>query len=166
MEFIQVAKIINSHGIKGAVKIYLLTSNVNRFNNDCKFYIDKKIEVSIKNIRKIDDNIAILEFNEYDNINQILQFKNLGIYVEESDLDELSDGEYYIYKLVGLTVYNQFNEEIGKISNVLSTLANDVYEVNNNGKIIYIPAVSNFINEIDIENGIMRVNIIEGMIDD
>ena len=44
MEFIEVAKIINEHGIKGTVKIYSLTSNIDRFNADCIFYIDKKME--------------------------------------------------------------------------------------------------------------------------
>ena len=51
MEFIEVAKIINVHGIKGTVKIYLLTSNIDRFNAGCIFYIDKKIPVTIKSVK-------------------------------------------------------------------------------------------------------------------
>ena len=166
MDFIEVAKIINTHGIRGAVKIFLLTSNVDRFKMKCTFYIDMKIPVTVKKIMKISKDTAVLEFNEFNNINDIMMFKNLGIYVEESDIMPLPEGEYYIFKLIGMDVYNQDSVYIGKISNVISTLANDVYEVNHNGKMIYIPAVKDYIIEVDEIKSTMRVNIISGMLDD
>ena len=159
MEFIEVAKIINVHGIKGTVKIYSLTSNIDRFNADCIFYIDKKIPVTIKSVRELSSDLALLAFNEYDNINQVL-------FIEESNLLELPEDEYYIYKLIGVDVYDQDNKFIGKIKNVLTTLANDVYDIDYNGKDVYIPAVKEFIKDVDIEKSIMKVSIIDGMLDD
>ncbi|BFT66114.1 ribosome maturation factor RimM [Parvimonas sp. KA00067] len=166
MEFIEVAKIINVHGIKGTVKIYSLTSNIERFKADCKFYIDKKIAVTIKSVRELSSELALLTFNEYDNINQVLEFKNKGLFVEESDLLELPDNEFYIYKLIGMDVYNQDDKFIGKIKDVLTTLANDVYDVDYNGKSVYIPAVKEFVKKVDMENSIIKVNTIDGMLDD
>lgn len=166
MEFIEVAKIINVHGIKGTVKIYSLTSNIDRFKDDCKFYIDKKIPVTVKSIRELSSELTLLTFNEYDNINQVLEFKNKGLFVEESNLLKLPDDEYYIYKLIGMFVYDQNNKFIGKLKNVLTTLANDVYEIDYNGKSVYIPAVKEFIKDVNIEKSIMKVNIIDGMLDD
>lgn len=166
MEFIEVAKIINVHGIKGTVKIYSLTSNIDRFKDDCKFYIDKKIPVTVKSVRELSSELALLTFNEYDNINQVLEFKNKGLFVEESNLLELPEDEYYIYKLIGMDVYDQNNKFIGKLKNVLTTLANDVYEIDYNGKGVYIPAVKEFIKDVNIEKSIMKVNIIDGMLDD
>ena len=166
MEFIEVAKIINVHGIKGTVKIYSLTSNIDRFNADCIFYIDKKIPVTIKSVRELSSDLALLTFNEYDNINQVLEFKNKGLFIEESNLLELPEDEYYIYKLIGVDVYDQDNKFIGKIKNVLTTLANDVYDIDYNGKDVYIPAVKEFIKYVDIEKSIMKVSIIDGMLDD
>lgn len=166
MEFIEVGKIINTHGINGSVKLYSLSSHIKRFKSDCKFYIDKNIEVSIKNIKQIKDNMLIITFNEYNNINQVLNFKNKGLYVEENDLFVLPENEYYVYKLIGINVYDQKEEFIGKIKDVFTTLANDVYEIEYNGKVIYIPAVKEFVKEVDIENSIMKVNIIDGMIND
>ena len=157
MEFIEVAKIINVHGIKGTVKIYSLTSNTDRFNAGCIFYIDKKIPVTIKSVRELSSDLALLAFNEYDNINQVLEFKNKGLFIED---------EYYIYKLIGVDVYDQDNKFIGKIKNVLTTLANDVYNIDYNGKDVYIPAVKEFIKDVDIEKSIMKVSIIDGMLDD
>ena len=157
MDFIEVAKIINVHGLKGTVKIYSLTSNIERFKADCKFYIDKKIAVTIKSVRELSSELALLTFNEYDNINQVLEFKNKGLFVEESDLLELPDNEFYIYKLIGMDVYNQ---------DVLTTLANDVYDVDYNGKSVYIPAVKEFVKKVDMENSIIKVNTIDGMLDD
>ena len=166
MEFIEVAKIINVHGIKGTVKIYSLTSNTDRFNAGCIFYIDKKIPVTIKSVRELSSDLALLAFNEYDNINQVLEFKNKGLFIEESDLLALPEDEYYIYKLIGIDVYNQDGKFIGKIKNVLTTLANDVYEIDYNGKNVYVPAVKEFIKDVDINKSIMKVNIIDGMLND
>ena len=158
MEFIEVAKIINVHGIKGTVKIYSLTSNTDRFNAGCIFYIDKKIPVTIKSVRELSSDLALLAFNEYDNINQVLEFKNKGLFIEESNLLELPEDEYYIYKLIGVDVYDQDNKFIGKIKNV--------YDIDYNGKDVYIPAVKEFIKDVDIEKSIMKVSIIDGMLDD
>ena len=79
--------------------------------------------------------LALLTFNEYDNINQVLEFKNKGLFIEESNLLELPEDEYYIYKLIGVDVYDQDNKFIGKIKNVLTTLANDVYDIDYKGVI-------------------------------
>lgn len=166
MDFVEVAKIINVHGIKGTVKIYSLTSDINRFNENCNFYIDKKIKVSVKSVKKLSSELALLTFNEYDNINQVLEFKNKGLFVEESDLLHLPENEFYIYKLIGMSVYNQDDKFIGKIKDVLTTLANDVYDIDYNGKSVYIPAVKEFVKDIDIEKSIMKVDIIDGMLDD
>lgn len=166
MEFVEVAKIVNSHGIKGAVKVHLLTANIERFNKKCYFFIDKKLKVTVKNVRSISKDFAIITFNEYTNINEILQFKNLSLFVEEKDLDILPDDEFYIYKLIGISVYNQNGKFIGKVTEVLSTLANDVYQIDYNGKTVYIPAVKEFVKEINLENSIMKINFIKGMLDD
>ena len=79
---------------------------------------------------------------------------------------ELPEDEYYIYKLIGVDVYDQDNKFIGKIKNVLTTLANDVYNIDYNGKDVYIPAVKEVIKDVDIEKSIMKVSIIDGMLDD
>lgn len=166
MEFIEVAKIVNSHGIKGSVKIYLLTNDFKRFKENSNFYIDKKIKVTVKSVKSLNKDYAIITFNEYDNINDILNFKNLSIFVDEKDVKILPKDEFYIYKLIGVNVYNQDDVFIGRVKDVLQTLANDVYQIDYNGKDIYIPAVKEFIKAIDIENSFMKVNFIKGMLDD
>lgn len=166
MELIQVGKIVNTHGIKGAVKVFLFNDDVDLFEKNKKFYIDSNILVTIKSARKIKTNLAIIEFNEYNNINEILEYVDLNLYVEEENLSELSDGEYYVYKLIGLDVYDQNGQKIGKLKNVLSTLANDVYEIEYNKKIVYVPAVSQFIDNVDFENNKIIIKFLEGMLDD
>lgn len=166
MEFIEVAKIINSHGIKGSVKVFLLTNSVDRFNSGCAFYIDKRISVTVKSVRSLSQDTAILTFNEYDNINDILKFKNLSIFVNEDDLIDLPEDEFYVYKLIGMKVYNQENIFVGEISNVLTTLANDVYEIHNGENVVYIPAVKEFVIDVDTDNAVMKVNTIDGMLND
>ena len=108
----------------------------------------------------------MLTFNEYDNINQVLEFKNKGLFIEESDLLELPDDEFYIYKLIGINVFDQNGKFIGQIKDVLTTLANDVYDIEYKGKSIYIPAVKEFVKEVDLDKSIMKVNIIDGILND
>jgi len=87
----------------------------NGFGDNLEFYIDKKITVTIKSVKELSTDLALLTFNEYDNINQVLEFKNKGLFIEESDLLALPEDEYYIYKLIGIDVYNQDGKFIGKI---------------------------------------------------
>ena len=91
MEFIEVAKIINVHGIKGTVKIYSLTSNIERFKADCKFYIDKKIAVTIKSVRELSSELALLTFNA-------VSYTHLGKSVQ--DLFKLCDKEIELKKMI------------------------------------------------------------------
>ncbi|MDO4778887.1 MAG: ribosome maturation factor RimM [Tissierellia bacterium] len=161
MEKIIVGKITNSHGIKGEVKIQRTGEEL--FNKDIPYYIGNKLNrVSIERSR-ISGDIAFVKFREYDNINQILEFKSQYIYVDKSNLDELEESTYYIHDLIGMNVYDEDEIFIGKLVDVLSYSANDVYIVEGKDGNLSIPAVKEFILNVDIKNKKMKVKLIEGM---
>lgn len=161
MEKIIVGKITNSHGIKGEVKIQ--RTGEESFNKDIPYYIGNKLNrVSIERSR-ISGDIAFVKFREYDNINQILEFKSQYIYVDKSNLDELEESTYYIHDLIGMNVYDEDEIFIGKLVDVLSYSANDVYIVEGKDGNLSIPAVKEFILNVDIKNKKMKVKLIEGM---
>lgn len=162
MEYIAVAEVLNTHGIKGCLKMRPLTDNIERFDEDICYYLgDKKVKVNIQNYRMY-KGFLYIDFEEFNDINEVLGFKKQYLYIDEKDRYELKDGSFYIDDLIGLKAY--FNGEyIGDLVDVISIYSNDVYVIKNDEKEFMIPAVKEFIKKIDLENGLIDVVIIEGM---
>lgn len=162
MEYIAVAEVLNTHGIKGCLKMRPLTDNIERFDEDICYYLgDKKIKVSIQNYRMY-KGFLYMDFEEFNDINEVIGFKKQFLYIDEKDRYELKDGSYYIDDLVGLKAYAN-GEYIGELVEVISLYGNDVYRIKNDSIEHLIPAVDEFIKKIDIENGLIDVVLIEGM---
>lgn len=162
MEKIKVGTIINTHGIKGELKI--ARTGIEEFDRDIKYYIEDFNEEFKINNSKIHKGNYIILLDGYNNINDVLKFKGKSIYISSDDLIELDDNdEYYVMDLIGIEVINQNDEVIGKVTDVLEYDVNDVYVVKNDNTERLIPAVAGFIIDIDVDNNIMKVKLIEGM---
>ena len=160
---IKVGKITSSHGIRGEVKIYPLTDFPSRFNKGNKVYIDNK-EMTIERSR-LQKNIYIVKFEGFDNINEILQFKDKYIEIYREQLTQLKEGEYYIFDIIGCEVYDDKGNHIGTVKSVFSTGNNDVYVVKNNDKEHLIPAIKQVVSSIDVEEKKIVITPIEGLLE-
>ncbi|TFF64875.1 16S rRNA processing protein RimM [Helcococcus ovis] len=161
MNKIKVGKIINTHGIKGELKIS--KTGVESFDRDIPYYIgNDNIEYSIEKVRKHKDNVMIT-LKGFNNINKVLKFKDKDIFINEGDMIGLDDDEYYINELIDMEVYNQDNHKIGVIKDVLKYDVNDIYIVKSKDHEIMIPAVKEFILSVDLDNRKIVVKLIEGM---
>ena len=161
MKFINIGKIVNTHGLKGELRIL---SNFRYKDKVLKkgmnLYIGKKKEKFIINTYRFHKIYDMVTFNGFNNINDVEYLKGLNVYINEDDL--ILDGEIYSGKLIGFKVMIK-NKEIGQVSEVFDTPANEVIRVNND---ILIPYVKEFINEIDMNNNIIYINNIGGLIDE
>lgn len=167
MDYTIIGKIINSHGIKGEVKIYPFTDDMDRFIDLKKVYIgDSKKEVHLKTV-KFHKGFPIIGFDEFDDINQILNLKDQLIYVDDKDRIKLPEDHYFIYDLVDCEVFDTTNNKIGQIIDVLQNVSNDVYVVKDefSHKEYLIPAVKQFVKLVDVENKKIVIDPIEGMIE-
>lgn len=167
MEYIKVGRIINTHGIKGEVKVYPLTDNINRFERLKTVYIgDNRLEVEIEKV-KYHKGIVILKFKEFFNINEVLKFKEDFIYIDEKDKIDLPQDHYFVFDIVDSTVFNTDEEKIGIVTQVIQSTSNDVYVVKSHdkNKEYLIPAVKEFVIDVDIENKRIIIDPIEGMIE-
>ncbi len=167
MDYTVVGNIINSHGIKGEVKVYPLTNDIDRFSYLKSAYIgEEKFKVHIHGV-KYHKGIVILKFKEFDDINHILKFKGMSIFVDEENRVVLAKDNYFIYELIDCQVFNVSGDELGYISNVIQAASNDVYVIKDipNNKEYMIPAVKQFIKEVDIEKKKIIIDPIEGMIE-
>ena len=167
MDYTIVGKIINSHGIKGEVKVYPLTHDIERFSTLKIGYLgEDKLKVQIQNV-KYHKGIVILKFKEFDDINQILKLKDMDIFVDEESKIVLPKDYYFLYDLIDCQVFDMAGNDLGYISNVIQAASNDVYVVSDipNNKEYLIPVVKQFVKQVDIENKRIVIDPIEGMIE-
>lgn len=161
---LRVGVITSSHGIKGEVKVYPTTDDIDRFKTLKKCYLSngrETLEVNCTSCKFL-KNMVILKFKEYDNINDIERFKNYDILVDREDAVPLMDGEFFICDVLDADVYDQNDEHIGILDDVLETPANDVFVVKkDDGSEILIPVVPDFVFDVDTENRKVKVRTFE-----
>lgn len=167
-ELLRVGVITSTHGIAGEVKVFPTTDDVMRFKKLKKCILKTErdtLELDISGV-KFFKNMVILKFKQFSNINEVEKFRNGELYVTRDNALPLEEGEYFICDLIGLKVVDEDNNVIGVVSDVLQTAANDVYEITaDNGKKHLIPAIKQCILNVDIENGVMNIHVMKGLLD-
>ena len=110
--------------------------------------------------------MVILKFKGYDKIEDVMGFKGKNLFVTRENAVKLKKNEYFIADLIGMKVYTEDEAYLGVLNDVLATGANDVYEVRmENGKDVLIPAIRQCILDVDVENGVMKVHLLEGLLE-
>lgn len=165
---LEVGKIINTHGLKGEVKIATWTDSPDVFE-DIEYVIIKSkkgdITLNVAGVKYQKNNI-IVKFRELERIEDAEPLKNSVLYVPREMLGELPEGVYYIADLIGLEVFDDEGHKIGVIADVFSTGANDVYDIKREGqKNLLLPAIDDVVLNVDIEGGKVTVHIMEGLLD-
>ncbi len=168
MDFLEVGKIINTHGLKGEVKIATWTDYPEDFEEIGKVYIKTKAGNEVLNILnvKYQKNNIIVKFKEISDINEAEKYKGLVVLADREDLPELEDGAHYIADLIGLEVVNEEGEVLGKLVDVFNTGANDIYDVKREGKRnLLLPVIDEVVKDIDLQTGKITVHVMEGLDD-
>ena len=108
----------------------------------------------------------INKFEGIDNINDVEQYKGADLFIPREEGVELEEGEYYIADIIDMKVVSDTGEELGIVRDVLETGANDVYIIKRKGaKDLLIPATEECVLDIDIENNVMTVHLLDGLLD-
>lgn len=163
---LEAGKIVNTHGLRGEVKVVPWTDYPEDFEDIEYVYVKRKTgdeKLTISSI-KYQKNNLIVKFAEIGDINEAEKYKNQVLYVEREMLGELPEGVYYIADLIGLKVVDENGDEIGKIADVFNTGANDIYDVKREGKKnLLIPVINEVVKEIDLEKKTVRIEMMEGL---
>ena len=167
-DFFKVGVITSTHGIRGEVKVFPTTDDPQRFKKLKKVILDngkERIDLEVASAR-FSKNLVILKFKGIDNINDVEKYKRAELYVTRANAVPLEENEYYIADLIGLKVVSDESEELGIVDDVLVTGANDVYVVKRkNQSDILIPAIKDCIKDVNLEEGIMTVHLLPGLLD-
>jgi len=164
MNKIKIGKIVNVAGLKGEVKIYNYSDSNERYARLNSIYVEDTAH-RIEKVRYV-KRAVILKLSGIDSREAAEEARGKDIYITEKDLPELAEDEYFIRDLIGVLVFDDAGNIIGELCNVIQNSAQDIYEIETeNGKRILIPAVGEFILNIDIKAKRMDVKLIEGLIE-
>lgn len=170
MQWFNVGKIVNTHGIRGEVRVmsrtdfpeerFAVGTKLGLFKPDAK----KPIMVTIASHRQ-HKNFELVTFEGHLNVNDVEGYKESYLRISENDLTELEDHAYYHHEILGCTVFTTEGAELGIVSEILETGANDVWEVKpKSGKNHYIPYIEEVVKEVDIDEKRIIIEAMEGLL--
>lgn len=147
-DFITIGQIINTHGLKGEVKVYPLTDDINRFKELRSVYIEGILKIVTG--CKLQAKKVILKIEGIDSIEKASTYKGKYLEVSRKNAIRLEEGRYFIADIIGCRVVDEEGIFYGKISEVINTHHNDVYWIKGDRELL-IPAVEDIVLRIDIE---------------
>lgn len=171
-DLLRVGVISTTHGIRGEVKVFPTTDDVDRFDVLKEAIIQQKTKGGIKEIpvevtgAKYFKNLVILKFKGYDTIESVEPFRQCDLCVTREHAIPLEENEYFIADLIGLQVVTEDGSVLGELTDVLQTGANDVYEVTTKeGKTILLPVIEECVLDISLEQKQCVVRLMPGLLD-
>lgn len=159
MDYIYIGKIVNTHGIKGEVRIISDFSKKEEvFKKDNTLYIGSKKTPLTINSYRIHKKFDMILFKEINDINDVLKYKNMNVYIKKNSINE-----FYEEEIIGYDV--KITNIIGKVEDIINNGMQKLLIIKGKKK-YYVPFVDAFINKIDREEKILYINNIEGLIDE
>ncbi|MGX5750853.1 ribosome maturation factor RimM [Bacillus subtilis] len=167
-----VGKIVNTHGIKGEVRVISKTDFAEeRYKPGNTLYLfmdgrNEPVQVTV-NTHRLHKQFHLLQFKERQNLNEVEELKNAIIKVPEEELGELNEGEFYFHEIIGCEVFTEEGELIGKVKEILTPGANDVWVIGRKGKKdALIPYIESVVKHIDVREKKIEIELMEGLIDE
>ena len=162
-QYLEVGKVTNVHGLMGEVKVQPWADSPDFLCQFKTLYVDDAhwpIQVERARVHK---NMVIMKFEGPSDVPSALSLRNAILYIDRADVD-LPEGTFFLADIHGLEVRDAATGEgLGKIADVLTLPANNVYVVKGGAREMMVPAVPQFIAETNIAGGFIRVNMMEGL---
>ncbi len=166
-EYFEIGQIVNTFGIKGFVKVNPFTDDMHRFEELKSVLVVKNketIEMHIEEV-KLHKNVVLIKFKGIEDINMAEKYKGCYIKIKREDARKLPKDTYFIADLIGIKVYDDNGNLLGKVDDIYNNKVHDVYVIKNDlGKQILLPSIKEVIKQIDIDNDMIVVHLIDGLI--
>lgn len=160
---VKVATIINTHGLKGECKLYLFTDDVNhRFEKGRHLQLENGQEMIVQSFR-MQKGFGYAKFEGITTIEEAEKLKQSTLWISEEDLPPLEDGHYYYFELMNCKVFNQKEECLGEVLDILETGANLVLRIGDKKSNFLCPYVPTFIESVDVSTKTIRIKEMDGL---
>ncbi len=168
VDLLRVGTIASTHGIRGEVKVFPTTDDMERFKRLKSCILDtgkEQLELEVEGV-KFFKQFAILKFKGFDNINDIEKYRGKDLLVTREAAVPLAENENFVGDLIGLEVVTDEGAHFGKVKDIMATGANDVYVIDgDDGKEYLFPSIKECILDVDLDAGKVTVHIMKGLLD-
>ena len=162
-EFLIVGRILAPWGIKGEVKVEVITDFPERFAPRNLVYLNAS-PFEIESCRP-HKQFLLLKLATIDSIEAAEKLRGCELTIPRAELPELPEGQYYTFQLIGLDVVTTKGQRLGQVTDIMATASNDVYIVEGKRGEILIPAIDDVVKTIDLKKGTIIIEAIEGLLD-
>jgi 16S rRNA processing protein RimM len=163
--FLVVGKLRHPHGLRGEILMEVITDFPERLQPGVEVFIgEEHLPVRIRS-RRAHGQGLLVAFDDYTTPETVGELRNALVYVPTAGRPALPAGEYYHHQMLGLRVIEENGNELGRLAEILNTATHDIYIVRGeSGAEILLPAIDEVILEIDLENSLLRVHLLPGLI--
>ena len=165
-DLLPIGRVIKPHGVKGKVKVDYFGEDLNRFPLYREVFIKNPVgKLQTYEILEVipQPPRLILRLKGIERIEEVESLVGKEILIERRSLPDLQEGEYYWFDILGMVVETEKGKRIGRVKEIFSTGAHDVYVVEGKRREIYLPATEEVIQSINIKKGRMKVIRMEGL---
>lgn len=166
-QFLDTGKIVGTHGIRGEVRIDPWCDSPEFLCAFKKLYLDENGETFVEVKSRPHKHIVLAKIKGVDTIEQAERLRGKIVYINRADI-QLDEGVNFVQDLLGLEVTDAESGKVyGKITDVLRTGANDVYEItDDSGKKYLAPVIDEVIRETNVDGGYIKITPMKGLFDD
>ncbi len=166
-QYFEIGQIVNTFGIKGVVKVNPFTDDISQFEDMKTILIDKKdslLEMQIEEV-KYSKNQVLLKLKGIETVEEAEKYRNCYLKLPREKARKLPKNTYFIADLIGLEVYTEEGNLLGKVEDIYNTGSSDIYVVKDSlGKQILLPAIKDVIRKVDLEEEKIIVHLLNGLV--
>lgn len=166
-EYFEIGQIVNTSGLKGEIKVKPFTDNITEFESLKTIYVSIADNLKKFVVQKVrySKNMVFIKLEGIDTLEEAKKYRNLYLKIHRKNVVQPKANSYFISDIIGCKVFTDKQEELGKIGDVFPTGSNDVYVIKDEtGKEILLPAIKQVIKKVDVENKVIIVHLMEGLI--
>jgi 16S rRNA processing protein RimM len=164
-EYLTVGFLRRPHGLQGEINMDLHTDFPERMQSGRKLFVGEQHQpMTLASVRPHQSGLLV-KFKGIETPESAALFRNQWVYIQAKDAAPLPEGQLYRHELIGFKVVDENDNALGELTEILETGANDVYVVKDQaGKEILLPAIPSVILELDAARRLMRVHLLDGLI--
>jgi 16S rRNA processing protein RimM len=162
--------VVGAHGVRGELKVELLTDDPYRFDRLSRVYLglegQEPVSWPLVGYR-LHKGRALLQLKGCNDRSSAESLRRHVVQVPIEEAIPLQEGEYFEHQILGLEVWTVSGENLGRVGEIIHTGANEVYVVGDEGsdrREILVPAISDVVLEVNLETGRLVVELPEGLI--
>ncbi len=163
VRFLVIGRVLAPRGVRGELKVAIETDTPERFLRTARVFLGEEHRVYTVRAARLHQGNALLRLSGIETRNDAEVWRNAYVYVAVEDAVPLEEGEYYHYQIEGLAVHTREGENLGRVVTVLQTGANDVWVVRGRGGEVLIPALKDVVIDVDLDAGVITVDLPEGL---